>query len=386
MLPAVERDPEFRAECQALAEALRGHPTIAALRSSPAWKDLEPRLTRLLSRVHRYQPQQPPPPPTSAERVLAVHWNIEHGNWYEQVEQALLSHPMLQAADLLLFNEIDFGMARAANRDVTGDLARALGLYACWAPLFLETTVGRDDDASTAGDGRNQEGLFGVAILSRWPIGEIRIVELPSPERYQFDLERMYGRHIALIATIERPGGSFVAVTTHLEVHRTRADRARQIRATTAALRSVAHPLILAGDFNSHTFDRGRLWDSVAGAFVLLTWPTRQLLRRFLYPDRGGAREPLFDVLRESDFEWDRYNDRRPTLRLRFSRLDEAQHLLRIFGPSTRGLLDWAERRGRLRLDWFMARGWREGRGATVAGLDGPGKASDHAPIIAEFR
>jgi endonuclease/exonuclease/phosphatase family metal-dependent hydrolase len=382
----VERDPHFRAECQALAEALRGHRTIEALRSSPAWKELGPRLTRVLSTVHRYEPHAEPAPATSSERVLAVQWNIEHGNWYEQVEQALLSHPMLQAADVLFFNEIDFGMARAANRDVTGDLARALGFHACWAPLFLETTVGRDDDAQTAGDGRNQEGLFGVAILSRWPIGEVRIVELPSPERYQFDLERMYGRHIALIATIERPGAPFVAVSTHLEVHRTREDRARQVRATVAALRGVTHPLILAGDFNSHTFDRGRVWDSIAGALVILTWPSRPLLRRLLFPDRGGAREPLFDVLRDADFEWDRYNDRRPTLRLRFSRLDEAQLLLKVFGSSTKRVLGWAERRGRLRLDWFAARGWREGRGATVAGLDGPGKASDHAPIVAEFR
>jgi endonuclease/exonuclease/phosphatase family metal-dependent hydrolase len=270
----VERDPHFQAECQALAEALRGHPTVVALRTSPAWKDLEPRLTRLLSRVHRYHPQTPPPPPSSLERVLAVHWNIEHGNWYEQVEGALLSHPMLQAADVLFFNEIDLGMARAGNRDVAGDLAGALGLYGCWAPLFLETTVGRDDDAQTAGDGQNQEGLFGVAILSRWPIGEVRIIDLPSPERYQFDLERMYGRHIGLVATIERPGAPFVAVSTHLEVHRTRRDRARQIRDLTAGLRAVVHPVILAGDFNSHTFDRGRVWDSIARAFVLMTWST----------------------------------------------------------------------------------------------------------------
>ena len=30
-------------------------------------------------------------------------------------------------------------------------------------------------------------------------------------------------------------------------------------------------------------------------------------------------------------------------------------------------------------------RGWRAGRGYTVPGLNGPGRASDHAPIVAEF-
>jgi hypothetical protein len=48
-------------------------------------------------------------------------------------------------------------------------------------------------------------------------------------------------------------------------------------------------------------------------------------------------------------------------------------------------LLAHAERRAAFRLDWFAGRGWRGGRGYTVRGLDGPGEASDHAPIVAEF-
>jgi endonuclease/exonuclease/phosphatase family metal-dependent hydrolase len=150
----------------------------------------------------------------------------------------------------------------------------------------------------------------------------------------------------------------------------------------TAALAKEQRPIILAGDFNSHTFNRGHWWDFILNAVVMLTWSNRAVLSRFLYPDRGPAREPMFDALREADFEWNRFNDRRPTLRVRFERLDEARALVRMAGPMFR----WAERRSRLRLDWFAGRGWREGRGASVAGLDGPGKASDHAPIVAEFR
>jgi endonuclease/exonuclease/phosphatase family metal-dependent hydrolase len=381
----MDRDPEFLAECRALCRAVQPFRTLTALRASPEWRDLGPRFASLLSAIRRYEPPQSPSAPTDETRVLAAHWNVEHGNWYDQVERALLTHPFLQAADVLFFNEIDLGMARAGNRDVTGDLARALGLYGCWAPLFLETTAGRDDDPHMAAGRENEEGLFGLAILSRWPIGEVRTVELPSPERLQFELERMVGRHIGLVAVIERPGAPFVAVSTHLEVHRTRRDRARQMEVLTAALRKERRPVVLAGDFNSHTFDRGRWWDPVLGAIVLLAWPGKALLQRLLYPDRGPARERLFDALREADFEWNRLNDRRPTLRLRFDRLDEARWL-RVAGSLVEGLLRWAEGRGRLRLDWFAARGWRSGRGSTVAGLDGPGKASDHAPIVAEFR
>jgi endonuclease/exonuclease/phosphatase family metal-dependent hydrolase len=381
----VTRDPELIAECQDLVATLRAYPTLSALRAAPAWPELERRLTTVLGTVRRHAPAHPPAAAPS-DRVRAVHWNVEHGNWYEQVERALREHPQLTGADLVLCNEIDFGMARAGNRDVTGDLATALGMYAAWAPLFIETTVGRDDDPATAAGRENQESLFGLAILSRWPLGATRVLELPSPTEIQFDLERMYGRHIALIAEVLRPEQPFVAVSVHLEVHRTRARRADQMRLLMSDLKRETRPILLAGDFNSHTFDRGRRWDPLMGAVILMAYPSGVLERRFLYPDRGRARETLFDALRDGNFEWQRFVDRYPTLNIRFSRLDEARGVLSLLGPLADRLLGWAEKRGRLRLDWFAGRGWRDGRGATVRGLNGPGQASDHAPIVAEFR
>jgi len=264
------RDPAFEAECRSLVDAVRRFPTLAALRSSAEWQGLGPRLARVLGAVRR-TPPPPPGPPVRRDHVRAVHWNIEHGNWYEQVEHALRENPALAGADLVSLNEIDLGMARAGNRDVTADLAAALGLHGVWAPLFLETTVGRDDDALTAAGRENRESLFGVAILSRWPIGETRIVDLPSPERYQFDLERMYGRHLALIATIERPGAPFVAVTAHLEVHRTRQHRAAQVRVIADALAGEKRPVILAGDFNTWSEQRHEVLAEVAARLGLVS-------------------------------------------------------------------------------------------------------------------
>jgi endonuclease/exonuclease/phosphatase family metal-dependent hydrolase len=292
----------------------------------------------------------------------------------------------LRDADLVLLNEVDLGMARAANRDVTADLAKALGLHAVFGALFLELTPGRDDDLRFAARRENQESLFGVAILSRWPVTNARIVDLPSPEDIQFDAERMVGRHIGLVAEIERPGAPFVAVSAHLEVHRTRAHRTAQVRMLTDALRDETRPVIFAGDFNSHTFDRG-LWHApLAGALALMLTPDGALKRRLLHPDEGPAHESLFDELRGAGFEWAPFVDHEPTLQVRFDRLDELHALFGLAHGLARRLFARAERRARLRLDWFAGRGWHGGRGSTVPGLEGPGRASDHAPLVAEFR
>jgi endonuclease/exonuclease/phosphatase family metal-dependent hydrolase len=379
------RDPLLLAECRALRAVLERHPTLAALRAAPDWPRLKARLDAVLGTVRRHPAPEPPAPPADPARVRAVQWNVEHGNAYPAIEAALHGHPELAGADLLLLEETDLGMARSGNRDVGAELGCALGLHVAFAPLFLETTRGRDDDRRRAGGRENEEGLFGLSILSRWPIGETRLVALPSPERIQFERQRMFGRHVALLATIERPGAPFVAAATHLEVHRSRAHRTAQARLVADALAGETRPVVLAGDFNSHTFDRGTWSAPLAGALTLWLTPADTLQRRLLQPDRGAAHEPLFDELARAGFAWERCNDREPTLQLRFDRLEE---LHALFGPATGGvrwLLRRGESRGRLRLDWFLVRGWREARGHTVRGLDGTGGASDHAPIVAEL-
>ena len=379
------RDPTLLAECLALQQELARFATLRSLHSSPAWPELRARLGRVLSTVRRHAPAAPAGPPRDPGRVRVAQWNIEHGNRYEQIEAALLSHPELREADMVSLNEVDLGMARAGNRDVAGDFARATGRHGAWTALFLETTTGRDDDPRSAAGHINQEGLFGIALLSRWPIGEVRRVELPSPEEVQFDLERMAGRHVALVAAIERPQAPFTMVTVHLEVHRTRAYRAAQMRVLLDALVGERRPIIIAGDFNSHTFDRGRPWDALFGAAVLTLTPAAALERRLLHPDSGPAREPLFDALAQAGFEWERHVDYAPTLQLRLDRLGETHALFGPFAAPARRALAWAERRAALRLDWLAGRGWSGGRGSTVTGLSGPGQASDHAPIVGKF-
>jgi endonuclease/exonuclease/phosphatase family metal-dependent hydrolase len=269
--------------------------------------------------------------------------------------------------------------------------------------MFLESTRGRDDDALTAVADDNAESLFGLAILSRWPISAARLVPLPGPERALFERERMTGRFVALVCDIAHPVRPFVAVTVHLEVHRTRAHRAAQMRVLVQALAGEERPILLAGDWNTHTFDRGDRRAVSAAAWPLLGWTDRALAARLSRPDRGAFRESLFQELRAAGFEWEAYNDDVATLSLRFSRLREVHVLPGPLRALASHGLRWAERRARLRLDWIAARGFHPvvGSARTITGLDGTaeqdrgkpsapdhdplGPASDHAPIVAEL-
>jgi endonuclease/exonuclease/phosphatase family metal-dependent hydrolase len=380
------RDPASR-EAHALRSAFASFPTLRALHASPDWPRLGARLEAHLGGVRLYTAPRPPAPSADPGRVRVVQWNIEHGNRFEEIARALEGDPDLLHADLLSLNEVDLGMARSGNRDVAGDLAARLGLHGAWAAMFLENTRGRDDDALHAVDENDRESLFGLALLSRWPITAARCVPLPGPEALLFDRERIVGRFVALVAHLAHPVTPFVAVTVHLEVHRSRAHRQAQMKKLLDSLAGELSPVVLAGDWNTHTFDRGRRRTVARAAWALLAQPTDDLSRRLRQPDRGEHHEPLFDELRRSGFEWHPYVDGEPTLTLRFSRLGEVHALpWPLRDLASRGL-GWAERRVRLRLDWIAARGVRQdqGSGHTVQGLDGPGLASDHAPIVANL-
>jgi endonuclease/exonuclease/phosphatase family metal-dependent hydrolase len=402
--PPVRRaDPARVAEAHALRRVLAPFPTLRALRAAPEWPALSARIGTLLDGVRLHPHPSPRASSGDPRRLRVVQWNIEHGNRFEAISQALLERHGLAGADLVTLNEVDLGMARSGNRDVAAELGARLGLHAAWAAMFLESTRGRDDDALTAVPDDNAESLFGLAILSRWPITATRLVPLPGPERALFERERMSGRFVALVCDIAHPVRPFVAVTAHLEVHRTRAHRARQMRLLLRALAGEPRPIVLAGDWNTHTFDRGDRRAVSAAAWPLLAWPNRPLSVRLCRPDRGAYRESVFNELRTAGFAWEPYNDDQATLSLRFSRLREVHVLPEPLRAIASHGLRWAERRARLRLDWISARGFRDaaGSGRTITGLDGTaeqdrgkppgpdhaplGPASDHAPIVAEL-
>jgi endonuclease/exonuclease/phosphatase family metal-dependent hydrolase len=273
---------------------------------------------REVGQPHVFSPQVGP--------ILRVaHWNIERGIAFEDIRAALggrdafakhlnqlerHSDPkqqaraldeaqMLNQADVVMLNEVDWGLKRSDYRHVARELAAALGMNYAFGVEFVEVdplTLGiekfegeeiEDRDELLRNlevDRRRTRGLHGSAILSRYPLKNVRIVRFRAPGHDWFEgekkkvaplekgkrktaeiafLEKVMrevrrGGRMMLMAEIEdakMPGGRVTIVNTHLEGKTKPSNRRRQLEEALAAIKMIDHPVILAGDLNTSGSD-----------------------------------------------------------------------------------------------------------------------------------
>ncbi len=377
-------DSEVKSESVALRRALGRFATQRDWDAAPEGGALAARVRRLLAPVRRLHADTTSPVSPQRDWVHVVHWNILHGNRYDSIRDALCEEPGLAGADLLSLNEVDLGLARSGNRDVAFDLARALGMHAAWTALFLELDGGSDTARHVAMQ-EQAESLFGLALLSRFPLGEVRRVELDTQSAFLFDSERKVGRLVALVAEVLRPGAPYYAVVTHLDVHRGPRVRMQQMQQVLAQV--PMGPAILCGDFNTTTFGRGNWWRSAWALGVLVLAPSGRLRRRLLQPYAPSERprEPLFTALARSGFAVAPFNAAVESLDLRLADVREFRSLPGVVRWLGHAALRRAERRGRHRLDWIAARGFEPARElpplVLCRWMRAEMAASDHAPI-----
>jgi len=210
-----------------------------------------------------------------------------------EIVQAQLA--TLQDVDILVLNEVDWGMKRTEYRDVARELAAALHMNYTYGVEFVEVDpvfdLGTEQlhlpDAQQDRrlqqdlqvDRQQYHGLHGTAILSRYPIARARILRLPScydwyGEEYKaiskleqgkrwsahkvfrerVERELRQGGRMALMAEIsvpDLPSGEVTIVAPHLENRCAPSCRVRQIRALLAEVKQDRNPVIIAGDLNT---------------------------------------------------------------------------------------------------------------------------------------
>jgi endonuclease/exonuclease/phosphatase family metal-dependent hydrolase len=277
------------------------------------------------AQVRGVQPMKPGV--SNLGRVLRVaSWNIERGLNFNAVRAALLGaerfarfldskkYPsgskdrieilrqatLLRQSDVIVLNEVDWGVKRTDYRDVARDLAAALGMNYAYGVEFVEIdplTLGTEtfegvNDANeraalikqSAVDKTRMRNLHGTAILSRYPLSNVRLIpfknqgydwyaeekkkisKLEEAKRkgteFVFDetiaREVRRGGRMMLLADIEDadlPSGRVTIVATHLEDKVKPEGRVKQLEEVLSQIKEIANPVIVAGDMNSNGTD-----------------------------------------------------------------------------------------------------------------------------------
>ncbi len=136
-------------------------------------------------------------------------------------------------ADVVLLQEVDRGTRRSGGIDQPAVLSRSTGLSVAFGKTL-------DYDG----------GEYGIAILSRWPIGSQDLTRLPV-EPPQQRAGGSYEPRGAQRVVVRAPGGDVGLVNTHLDASREEHYRRQEARTVLSIARHLGQRALVGGDFNS---------------------------------------------------------------------------------------------------------------------------------------
>lgn len=240
---------------------------------------------------------QPPTVVPEPEILNIVAWNLERCKRVEE-SAALLKHVK---ADVVLATEMDIGMARSAQRHTPKDLARELGFGYAFGVEFVELGTGDSYETGLFSGIKNEHGLHGNAILSRFPLISPKIIPLDDNGLWytsapKDDGQRRVGGRMAITAQIKCGFGTLSLAAVHYESESDPSYRASQTQEFLEGFASAygSEAAIIGGDLNTAALS-GELIDTC------------------LY--KPQTHEPCFSLYENAGFDWQSTNTGSPTTR-----------------------------------------------------------------------
>lgn len=293
------------------------------------------------------------------ERYRFVAWNIERGTQLPGQLQALRNDAFLKDADVLLLVETDAGMARSGNVDVARRMAQELGMCYAFVPCYLSLVKGSGVERDTPGE--NDLGLHGNAILSRYPLRDVRAIALENGIDKIASREKRLGRQTTLAGVVDFPGQSMATASVHLCAQSSQQHRMEQMRSILDTMPDDM-PVVLGGDWNTSTYNSSRAFHAICGFWLRVFMGVDYVIRNhYLYPDRLFERS-LFRMLEERGYNYRDANLAGKHTVLYDMRDPRAAGSLAEWVPGwCFPFIHWSLRNhdGRcpLKLDWFAVRG-----------------------------
>ena len=367
-----------------------------ACTTSPIYSEIRPELERVLGGIEQGS-FSPAESPRAGMAIRVAAWNIERGIQLDGVLEVLSSNPTLAASELLLLTEVDYGMARTANRHVAREIAAGLGVHYAFAPCYLALNKGAGVEAEA--EGENTLALHGNAIMSRFPLRNAHTLALPNGKDKMVGREKRLGSQHAIIADVDHPLGIFRTVALHMDAHSSQRHRHRQMRLLLDHLEGLEPrlPVLIGGDWNTTTHNARRALYSILGYVRRVLMGVRGVLRRhYPHPDRWFERH----LFRELESRGYNYRDLNVpggcTLHYSIRDLAANKNMGEWIPQWCFSFINWAlEKEGgrcSLKLDWFAGKGIRvdandpEQFPAILEGMtEKEPPLSDHDPIVLGF-
>lgn len=309
--------------------------------------------------------------------IRVAEWNIERGIEYAAIEAALTGdetkladlldakrfpagskkrHAVfeqaraLRGADVIVLNEVDYGLRRTDYRNVAGDLAGRLGMNYAFGVQFVELSAVHFSRQHSDDPEINEilqqievnqsryKGLHGIAILSRFPLENVRLVPFKEqPYDWYRDEKRgirplekgkrLISKKVFLeeatrevrrggrttlyadIADPRFPNGRVTIAATHLENRAKPSGRVKQLEELLDYIKEIRHPVIVAGDMNTSGTD---LKPTSLRRLLVQRYGNREFWIKKIIP-YSLSFGFIFDLIKVGTVYWRRSND--PTVR-----------------------------------------------------------------------
>lgn len=162
--------------------------------------------------------------PSADSTIRVVSYNIRHGRGMDMViDLERLAHVIRETgADIVGLNEVDIETERSSGVDQAGTLGELLGMHVVYGPNI-----------------EYQGGLYGNALLSRYPVERCRNISLAAGGRARWGL---------IHAELAVEHAKLHVLVTHLSLEP--AERAEQLQQILDVVSELSGPVVFMGDFN----------------------------------------------------------------------------------------------------------------------------------------
>lgn len=276
---------------------------------------------------------------------------------YKKIKTIKEQAEILKHSDIIILSEVDTGMPRSDYKRVIEEFGKEIGYNYAYGIEFLEVDPAQlglenykwSEKRELLRNGISEipeidlqkyRGLHGNAILSRFPLENVRIIRLPraydwfnsekrEPTKQEiirrYAIEKLFkeniireiriGGRIALIADIKVPefNTKITVVSTHIENRTLPKCRNKQVKCILKNIKNITNPIILAGDFNTSGYDASPVKPSsfLLSALGMIKYVFRlpNIIRSYSDPTvknipiiLPNSEKELFETIKETKF------------------------------------------------------------------------------------